>query len=271
MVADGAELATCTAFEAPPDTCFHAVFDAHDGFAHVVELVGIAVLAIILHQFEEVGIGVERTCQLVGVTPIDIRLGGVVPQGCLVAVERVACCDGDVGEHFLQPARYLFEVAPAALVPRGVVGLVEGRECDDLMIRIMLLDVLRRGSDGSHPVVDVGFVVGAIVVADACLLVTVQDDVAVGAQDVGKAYATAENADLRIGHGSVARQRGIGTEAGANHREVFGTDVVDATPHVAFVGPCRVHAPADGQFLALGADGEGHIGARRGYGLQIVG
>ena len=127
-----AELSTGSGVEAPPDAILHAVVDADDGFAHVVQLVGSGHLAVCLDGGEEVGIVVESACQLVGVAFIEVCFEVVVPRQRPVVVQGIAATDADVVEIGVslqqlgngQEVRHCLRFV-GGLLPH-VVGLVEG-------------------------------------------------------------------------------------------------------------------------------------------------
>ena len=259
VVADVAELTAGTAVEAPPHAGLHAVLGTHHSFAHVVQLVGITIVAVGRHLREEFGIGIEGACQLMGTTPVYIGLHGIIPRQGLIAVQRVARRDEESGIFLLQLSRYLFHVGLAALLPVGVVGLVEGRHTYHAMLRVVFVDIVDVSTDHGNPMVHIRIAGGAIpAFVDACLLVGVQDDVYGIAHDIGGLHTFTEHIGLIAGQRCVARQFFAIAETATHQRQVLATDVVDTLAHVLVVAPCHVHAPTHGQLHALIADAERH-------------
>ena len=254
-IADAAELTTGTAVEPPPHTSLHAILHTYHCLADVMQLVGIAVVAIIAHFLEEVSIGVERTCQLMGASPVDIGLYGIIPRQSLIAIERVASGDEQAGIAFLQLARDFLHVGFATLLPRFIIGLVERRNTDDAMLWVVLFDVVDMSADHRHPVGNIRIARSAVpAFIDACLLVGVQDDVDRVADKIGGLYATAKHIGLTIGQRCVADKFITIAEATAHKCQVLLADMVDTHIHISTTVPRCVHTPANREFHALVAN-----------------
>ena len=221
-----------------------------------MQLVGIAVVAVITYLREERSIVVERPCQLVGVSPVDIRSAGVIPLESPIAIERVASSDDKVGILLLELACYLLLISLAALLPIGEVGFVERRDAQHAVLRIVFLDVLDIRRDHRHPVVDIRIARSSVPLIDACLLIGIQDDVAGIAHDVDGLHAISQRTDLAAGQRRIARERSIRAEAAAHQRQVLLADMVDALAHVLAVVPGNVHSPAYRELHSLVANAE---------------
>ena len=254
-IADAAKLTTGTAVEPPPHTSLHAILHTYHCLADIMQLVGIAVVAIVAHFLKEVCIGVERTSQLMGASPVDIGLYGIIPRQSLVAVQRIASGDEQAGIAFLQLARDFLHVGFAALLPVVIIGLVERRNTDDAMLWVVLFNVVDMSTDHRHPVGNIRIARGAVpAFIDACLLVGVQDEVDSVADEISGLYAAAKHIGLTIGQRCVADKFFTITEATAHNCQVLLADMVDTHIHISTTVPGCVHTPANREFHALVAD-----------------
>lgn len=157
-----AKLTASTTVVAPPNTSLHAILYAYDGFHYVVELIGCSMVPIGTHGLEEFGVVVKRTCELVGVTLVDIGAETIVPFQSFVAVEGVATADADVFEEliFLHKAAYLLEIGHGALIPIGIVGLVEGGDAH--YIKPLVATIVDRSLEELDPLGRFAYVVFAV-------------------------------------------------------------------------------------------------------------
>ena len=254
-IANAAELTTGTAVEPPPHTSLHAILHTYHCLADIMQLVGIAVVAIVAHFLKEVSIGVERPSQLMGASPVDIGLYGIIPRQSLIAIERVASGDEQAGIAFLQLARDFLHVSFTALLPVVIIGLVERRNTDDAMLWVVLFDVVDMCADHRHPVGNIRIARSTVpAFIDACFLVRVQDDVDRVADKIGGLYATAKHIGLTIGQRCVADKFFSIAEATAHKCQVLLADMVDTHIHISTTVPRCVHTPANRKFHALVAD-----------------
>ena len=83
-------------------------------------------------SLKEFGIGIETTCQLMGIPFVQIILHGIIPRQGLVTVQRVGSTDAYIGKEwiFLQQTGHLLHICLRTLSPTAVVGLIEGSHTD---------------------------------------------------------------------------------------------------------------------------------------------
>ena len=99
MAANLAELASGPAVEAPPDADGHAILQSDHRLNRVVHLVVIAHFAVFSQLLIELGKRIERTCQLMGVSPVIILFASIIPLQGLVVVQRVTAGNYGLAEH----------------------------------------------------------------------------------------------------------------------------------------------------------------------------
>ena len=122
LVGVDTELSSRLGVKAPPDAVGHAVVGTDDGFAHIVQLIGCAHFAVGGDGGEELAVGGQLACKLVGVAFVKIVFEEVIPRFGSVAVEGVATAYSDVLEVWV----FLYELCYGQEVEHGyslVLGL----------------------------------------------------------------------------------------------------------------------------------------------------
>ena len=139
----------------PPDAFCEAVFRADHTLHGVVQLITHTYLAVCHDLLIERLESLHVACQLVCVAFVKVVLAVVVPRCCLVVVERVTTAEDDILEGLdisgilAEEATDLLHLSHGALLPGGVVRLVEGRYAHHL--QALALHVCLRGGDECCP------------------------------------------------------------------------------------------------------------------------
>ena len=96
MIADTAELPSCSAVKAPPHSGLHTILSTNHRLTNVMQLIGISIVAVSHHTFVKVNKRVERASQLVSIAPLHIRLQPIIPFQRPIVVQRVSSCNVNI-------------------------------------------------------------------------------------------------------------------------------------------------------------------------------